>query len=92
MGGATAARTKNMSRSIGRGTTPTFFWGGLGLPRRTQFIAFRLILMGGWRDSFAANGEKSRVRLGKQGVAVVKTCSMNVHSNVCVMQGIVLPT
>ena len=41
-------------QSIGREAAPTFFRGGQKPPGRRQNTADRLILMGDWRDSFAA--------------------------------------
>jgi hypothetical protein len=37
--------------TTGHGLAPTFFWGGNGRQGGRRSIAFRLIPMGGWRDS-----------------------------------------
>jgi hypothetical protein len=41
-------------KSIGHEAAPTFFWGGKGRQGESSITADRLILMGDWRDSFAA--------------------------------------
>ena len=45
---------ERIEEAIGHVAAPTFFWGGHAARATGRFIAVHLILMGVWRDSFAA--------------------------------------